>query len=266
MSSGIYAIENQVNNKLYIGSAVDIMSRFCDHKSLLRRNKHHNAHLQNAWNKYGEESFAFFELEHCNKEDLILKEQEIMDTFNAISEGYNIRPDARNNLGVRWSAEQKKRASLRMKGTIGTRRGHENTPEQNAKISMAHTGKKHSAETRKKIGDASRGRKLSPEHRAALIDANTGSKRTAESRRKMSESQRGRKASLELRQKLSEAHKGKNLKDQHPNWIKGIYRPPCPYCGGDHIRSRGIAWHCVICNRTWRKAYLGLGKNRTEFD
>ena len=56
---GIYKITNVVNGKVYIGSSKDIEFRFNRHKSNLKRNKHHNNHLQNSWNKYGEDSFVF---------------------------------------------------------------------------------------------------------------------------------------------------------------------------------------------------------------
>lgn len=47
---GIYQIINTINNDIYIGSSVDIVTRFSSHKSCLRRNKHENIYLQFAWN------------------------------------------------------------------------------------------------------------------------------------------------------------------------------------------------------------------------
>lgn len=51
--SGIYCIENKINNKTYIGSSKNLYQRLLKHFALLRHNKHENAHLQSAWNKYG---------------------------------------------------------------------------------------------------------------------------------------------------------------------------------------------------------------------
>lgn len=65
--SGIYCIENKINNKTYIGSSKNLYQRLLKHFALLRHNKHENAHLQSAWNKYGEESFEWFILELCDK-------------------------------------------------------------------------------------------------------------------------------------------------------------------------------------------------------
>ena len=50
MKIGIYKIFNKENNNTYIGSSVGINKRFINHKSKLNKNKHHNPHLQNAWN------------------------------------------------------------------------------------------------------------------------------------------------------------------------------------------------------------------------
>lgn len=57
--SGVYQIYNTVNGKRYIGSSIHIEQRFKEHLRNLRANKHVNAHLQSAWNKYGEHSFVF---------------------------------------------------------------------------------------------------------------------------------------------------------------------------------------------------------------
>ena len=55
----IYSIENLVNNKVYIGSSIDVFQRWGDHKKLLKYNKHENKYLQNAYNKDGSENFIF---------------------------------------------------------------------------------------------------------------------------------------------------------------------------------------------------------------
>jgi group I intron endonuclease len=59
MTQVIYKIINLVNDKFYVGSTTNQRERFRTHRKKLRRNVHHCAHLQAAWNKYGEEKFAF---------------------------------------------------------------------------------------------------------------------------------------------------------------------------------------------------------------
>jgi group I intron endonuclease len=53
---GIYRIINKINDKFYIGSSDNIERRFSRHLLDLKKNKHDNQHLQNAWNKYGKEA------------------------------------------------------------------------------------------------------------------------------------------------------------------------------------------------------------------
>lgn len=95
--SGIYKIENLVNNKVYIGSSKNIYKRWADHKNSLRNNKHHSIHLQRSWNKYKEESFEFAIIEKCFEADLILKEQYWIDFYKSydINIGYNISTTAK---------------------------------------------------------------------------------------------------------------------------------------------------------------------------
>lgn len=99
---GIYKIVNIQNNFLYIGSAININRRWNYHKSYLKRNKHFNKKLQNAWNKYGEENFQFEIVEECEKEKLIEREQYWIDfTKSCGKKGYNLRPNAKSNLGLK---------------------------------------------------------------------------------------------------------------------------------------------------------------------
>ena len=72
--SGIYRIRNLVNNKFYIGSAVNLNKRKSQHFYYLRNNKHHNKPLQNSFNKYKKDNFIFEIMCYCHKEDLILNE------------------------------------------------------------------------------------------------------------------------------------------------------------------------------------------------
>lgn len=72
---GIYVIKNNVNNNIYIGSSINLKQRFSQHKSTLRHNTHKNRHLQNAWNKYGEENFECIIIEHIsNIKEVLIRE------------------------------------------------------------------------------------------------------------------------------------------------------------------------------------------------
>jgi group I intron endonuclease len=94
MDSGIYSIVNIVNNKVYIGSAIDFEKRWKRHLKDLSENKHCNIHLQRAYLKYGESNFRFNIVEKCEyQKDIILeKENYYIDKFNSkdFNNGYNI--------------------------------------------------------------------------------------------------------------------------------------------------------------------------------
>lgn len=57
----VYEIRNLVNNRIYVGQTrrKDPQHRWGQHKSQLERGKHPNPALQNAWRKYGADSFRF---------------------------------------------------------------------------------------------------------------------------------------------------------------------------------------------------------------
>lgn len=77
--SGIYKIVNKVNGKYYVGSSNDVVKRWNNHKSQLRRKIHKSPHLQSAWNKYKELNFNFVIVENCDVDKLLIIEQKYLD-------------------------------------------------------------------------------------------------------------------------------------------------------------------------------------------
>jgi group I intron endonuclease len=95
-SSGVYQILCKPTGKIYIGSAVNFPARWSHHRNSLRRGVHRNIHLQNAWDKYGEESFEFSVLEFVERIDLLRAEQAWIDKTRCIDRriGFNLYPIA----------------------------------------------------------------------------------------------------------------------------------------------------------------------------
>lgn len=87
---GIYKIINVINNKYYIGSSFNIKKRIRKHFELLKRNKHHSTHLQNAYNKYGKNVFKIEVLEICNRNNILYIEQKYLDNIPDWKCVYNI--------------------------------------------------------------------------------------------------------------------------------------------------------------------------------
>lgn len=92
--SGIYQIRCKVNGKIYVGSAVNLAGRWYLHRRNLRQRTHHNLHLQQAWDKYGEENFEFSVLEFVGASDLLKSEQAWIDATGCTDRkiGFNIFP------------------------------------------------------------------------------------------------------------------------------------------------------------------------------
>lgn len=141
--SGIYAIRNTLDGKVYIGSAVNIPRRWDDHRRLLERGEHPNRHLRRAWNKHGADAFVFEVLQVVeDKANLIRGEQEYMDRLESWrqTKGYNISPTAGSTLGRRLSAEHRAKISAGNKGKPATMAGKTHSPESRAKMSIAKGG------------------------------------------------------------------------------------------------------------------------------
>jgi group I intron endonuclease len=74
---GIYCIKNLINNKIYIGSSINLKKRITTHKWLLNKNNHFNKYLQNSWDKYGEINFSFTIIKTLYvKNELLLRKYE----------------------------------------------------------------------------------------------------------------------------------------------------------------------------------------------
>ena len=161
--TGIYCIENKENGKKYVGHAKNIQSRWRIHKSQLRRGAHINRFLQRAWNKYGEDAFAFYVLEECREEDLREAEMDWIEKLGTFKDGYNLTIGGEGQLGKKLTKEQKEYLSAI------------NLGERNPNY-----GLKRSAETRRRMSEAMKGKKhgeMSLSHREAISRGNKGKKK-----------------------------------------------------------------------------------------
>ena len=141
MKSGIYKIINVVNNKFYVGSAVDFKRRKRIHWWRLRRGDHANKHMQASWNKYGEKAFTFVIVEeHPEGADLLAAENVWLKEHVGKGYCYNIATDATA-------------PTLGMSGEKNYMWGKtfSHTPEAKLKIGKHSRGRRHRKESREKI-------------------------------------------------------------------------------------------------------------------
>jgi group I intron endonuclease len=189
---GIYCIRNVVSGRVYVGSSVNIRSRWKSHRANLNNGRHPGKVMQASWDRHGPDAFEFSVLEFVeNPHDLIAAEQRWIDALRAVDPelGFNVSPTAGNCLGVK------------------------HTEETRAKLASSRRGKPKSPEHRKAIGDAHRGRTIPEERRERVAE---GVRRyfaeNPEARERMRDVGRrngaasaGRRMSEEQKRKLSEA-------------------------------------------------------------
>jgi group I intron endonuclease len=182
MNSGIYKITNIINNKCYIGSAININKRWAVHRNSLLFNKHHSIYLQRVYNKYGITQLKYEVLLYCDKKDLLFYEQRAIDTYKP---EYNLCKIAGSPAGRKASEETKAKMRAARKNI---------SDETRAKLSAAgkgrispNKGKSPSKETREKLSIAGKARKMSEDTKNKIAMSNTGKIRSEETKRKIGE-------------------------------------------------------------------------------
>ena len=141
MKSGIYKIVNLVNNKVYVGSALNIKDIWKKHQRDLANNKHHSIKLQRAWNKYGIDNFKFEIIEECDKNILIKQEQYYIDLLDSFNKGYNCCSIAGSRLGTKASYETKIKMS---KSRMGNTNCKGKIFSQKTRLKMSNSAKGNS--------------------------------------------------------------------------------------------------------------------------
>ena len=190
--SGVYSILNLINGKQYIGStSMNFKIRWYRHLYKLKLNKHEARHLQDSFNLYGENMFAFIIIETCNPKECLIREQHYINTLQVCNRefGYNSCPTAGNNRGRKLSEETK------------------------AKIGNANRNRVVSQETRNKLSKIHKGNKHSLNH-----------KHTQETRNKMSQSKKGKTFTEEHKQNISKAKKNKIVSQKTRDSMSKAFR------------------------------------------
>jgi hypothetical protein len=94
----IYLI--QINGNSYVGQTTSYKSRKRDHMTAMRRGKHHNIHIQRAFDKYGEDSVKWTKLEVCYEHELDEREHHWIRFFNAYRNGFNQNEGGEHTFGI----------------------------------------------------------------------------------------------------------------------------------------------------------------------
>lgn len=216
----IYKIVNTTNGKFYVGSTTNTRERFRTHRNKLRANKHHCAHLQAAWNKYGEDVFVFHVIETVGAgESLQAAEDKWLEEHVGQKYCYNaglrsgapwrgVEKERHPNYGKKMADTQKELLREARATQECPRTGTHHTEETKQRIrekklanpTRAWLGKTRDEETRAKIGDTQRGK---PKAKGRKVSAEGMAKIRAAAEAGHYDHWKGRKHTEEAKQKMS---------------------------------------------------------------
>lgn len=161
---GIYKITNLTNNKVYIGQSVDILNkRWPLHVCLLNNGTHDNIHLQNAWNKYGENNFEFSIIIRCEQIELNDYEKHYISLYKSYNPefGYNLTLGGEGCIPTEETKKKMSEAHIGLLGTAESKRKQseklsgKNNPMYGRRGSLSPVyGKPKSKETIQKLRDS----------------------------------------------------------------------------------------------------------------
>ena len=89
MRSGIYVITCLRTDQQYVGTAIDWEKRIAQHLSKLRRGKHKNKKMQQAWIEHGPIAFEFKLVEECELPELLARERFWVEQLGSDTKGFN---------------------------------------------------------------------------------------------------------------------------------------------------------------------------------
>ena len=192
-----------MDGKIYVGFATCFSDRWLNHRTSLKENRHHNIHLQRAWNKYGEENFLFEILEEWEEEMLFCMEHywAIMLNVHDKKYGYNIQPTHPYGKPTH-SVETRQKLSIKLKG----RKFSKETIDKTIATKRERGTLKHSETTKKKMSETRTGKKRPPEIGQKVSNSLKARcyKWSDEEKKKMSE--------IKKKQPLSEGFKNNQFK------------------------------------------------------
>lgn len=207
----IYAITNDVNQKVYIGlhSGRDLRTRWATHRAHAKRGS--RALISLALRKHGEEKFHIVSVwsGHVSVTKLYALEKYFISSFGTRTpSGYNMTYGGDGTIGYRHTDAERQRRSEKMRmqiktGNIPSLLGTRRDPKIGQKISITRTGKKNkkpfSDEVRRHISEGLKGNKYSLGHKwssesiAKRTASRAGYHHSEETKKKMSETKKKRR-------------------------------------------------------------------------
>lgn len=169
----------------------DVRRRWSEHLCLLRSDNHYNSHLQNSFNKHGEEFFIFGVVKQYDTiEELNESEIFFIEKFKSLTpDGYNLTTGGQNTILSqeiidKLSGENNHNYGLKGEDhyLYGIERTDEVKEKVRQKVLIAYKenrlnvtgvnnpfyGKKHTEESKKKISNSRKGKRVGGNHPNAM--------------------------------------------------------------------------------------------------
>lgn len=272
----IYKITNKINGKIYIGSAIDMDQREHSHCSDLRCHRHHNSHLQNAFNKYGEDAFEFSskKVDVENETALRLLEERYINYCWNSGKLYNLSKKGKGGDLISYHPKNKE---IRKKISEASKRMYASMSEEQKRLRSENTkgeknpnyGNKWTEEQRKKLSDFRKEYSKTHIHpqKGKTFEMQFGEEYAVKLKKELSEQAKlrmgdknpfyGRHHSEETKQKIREKHLGKpNLDSAKQVIINGIIYESASACAKElNIPMATIAYRAR--NGIYGFAYVG---------
>ena len=249
MPSGIYGIHNLINNKWYVGQAVNIKARWNTHRSLLFRNERDSIHLLRAWKKYGSDAFEWLVLEECPPDELDEKEIFWIAEKDSYVHGYNRTLGGGGIHGYKLSEDHKEKIRRKTAEQWADPIHREN------RLSAMRIAQ-NTDEYRKKQSDAGKRNWANPKFKELSLQRMYEGAITPEARRRRSESAKKALSNPDTKSKISAASKRmwmdenyrKNMASKRAAFMDDQYRKNASRLSKE--RWNNADYRLLVCKKT----------------
>jgi group I intron endonuclease len=156
---GVYAWENKLNSKIYIGSGDPLYTILSDYYQTWYMNSRDNLYIVRSIKKNSMDNFNLHILEYCSSDSLIECEQKWINLF---SPEYNINPKAGSSKGYKHSMESIQKRIDSSLGKVHTEEVKSNMSKNRMGSDNPFFGENHTQETKNLLKEIANNRDYSP--------------------------------------------------------------------------------------------------------